>query len=312
MAKLTPHISIVSPVYKAEASLSQLVERICVALSSITDSYEIILVDDRSPDGSWAKIVQLAEENKYVRGVRLSSNSGQQHAIQAGLDASSGLYVATLDCDLQDRPEELPKLYKKALEGFEIVAARRENRKDNILKKTFSKMFYSVLGYLCETKQDNSIANFMMYHRKAVDAMAEIGDRARYYPMLSQIVGFNYTTVLVEHAKRDEGGSSYTFRKRLSLAMNTILTFSDKLLRLTVYSGCLLALVSFIALAGLLVVYLASDTVVQGWASLSIVVSMFSGIIITIVGVVGLYVGKTFESVKQRPTYIVDQTVGKS
>lgn len=311
MSKNTPHISVVSPVYKAEASLSQLVERTSRALEAMNMSYEIILVDDRSPDESWTKIVELSRGNSRIRGIRLSKNSGQQHAIQAGLDASFGLFVVTLDCDLQDKPEELPKLYDKAIEGFEIVAARRENRKDGFLKKAYSKIFYTVLGYLSETKQDNSIANFMLYHRKAVDAMAMIGDRVRYYPMLSQIIGFNYTTVLVEHAKRDEGGSSYTFRKRLSLAMNTILTFSDKLLRLTVYSGCLLALVSFIALAALLVAYLVSDTVVQGWASLSIVVSMFSGIIITIVGVVGLYVGKTFESVKQRPTYIVDQTVGK-
>ena len=159
-------ISIVSPVYRAETIIDNLVERIVGAVSQLTDNYEIILIEDCGPDNSWSKIHENCQKNPKVKGVKLSRNYGQQHAIQAGLDLSTGAYVITMDCDLQDQPEEIIKLLTKSKEGFEIVVASRKNRQDDFFKKLLSRIFYSTLGYLTETKQDRSVANFVCYQRK--------------------------------------------------------------------------------------------------------------------------------------------------
>lgn len=301
-------ISIISPIYKAESLVDKLVERTVTAVTKITNNYEIILVEDCSPDKSWKKIVENCNKNPKIKGIKLSKNSGQQHAIQAGLDASKGQFIITMDCDLQDQPEEIHKLYNKSKEGFEIVVASRKNRKDDFLKKLFSRIFYGLLSYLSETKQDRTVANFVCYQRIAVDAMSLIKDHNRYYPMLQQLVGFNYAKVEIEHAEREDGKSSYSFNKRLRLAMDTILTFSDKPLRLTVKFGVLLSFLSICTAILMVILYFYSDVKVEGWASLALLISFLSGAIISILGMVGLYVGRTFESVKQRPTYIIHKT----
>ncbi|MDF1672020.1 MAG: glycosyltransferase family 2 protein [Vicingaceae bacterium] len=300
-------ISIVSPVYRAEPIVDKLVERIVASVSKLTSSYEIILVEDGGNDGSWQKIKENCVKNTNVKGVKLSKNYGQQHALQAGLDFAKGNYIVTMDCDLQDQPEEIYKLFNKCKEGVEIVVASRKDRQDGAFKKMLSRIFYGVLGYLTETKQDRTVANFACYQRKAVDAMAQVKDHNRYYPMLQQLVGFKYVKVEIEHADREEGNSSYSFGKRMRLAMDTILTFSDKPLRLTVKFGVLLSFLSICVAIIMVVMYFFSDVKAEGWASLALMISFFSGLIIAVLGVVGLYVGRTFESVKQRPTYIVQE-----
>jgi len=302
-------ISIISPVYRAETLVDKLVERIMNSVSKLTDSYEIILVEDCGPDNSWKKIQDNCTKYPVVKGIKLSRNYGQQHAIQAGLDASSGKYVITMDCDLQDQPEEIEKLLSKSKEGFEIVVASRKNRQDDAFKKFLSRIFYSTLGYLTETKQDRTVANFVCYNRKAVDAMDRVKDHNRYYPMLQQLVGFNYAKVDIEHAEREDGNSSYSFSKRSRVAMDTILTFSYKPLRLTVKFGVFLSFLSICAAIIMVVLYIFSDVKAEGWASLALMLSFFSGIIISVLGMVGLYVGRTFESVKHRPTYIIHKTL---
>lgn len=304
-------ISIVSPVYRSEELVDKLIERIIKAISQITDSFEIILVEDCGPDNAWKKIQENCAKYDYVKGIRLSRNFGQQFALQAGLDNAKGEFVVTLDCDLQDKPEEIIKLYNKALEGYDIVAAQRENRKDSWLKKILSKVFYDVLSYLTETKQDNTIANFMLYRKNAVNAMKSMKDKTRYYPMMMQWVGFNYTKVYVEHAAREIGPSSYSLKKRLDLAISIILSFSDKPLRLTVKLGAFLAFLSFIAAFALIINYFLTDITVPGWGSLAVLISFFSGIIITVLGMVGLYVGKIFETVKDRPSYIIGTIINE-
>ncbi|MFB0923843.1 MAG: glycosyltransferase family 2 protein [Vicingaceae bacterium] len=269
-------ISIVSPVYRAETIIDNLVDRIVAAVSKLTDNYEIILVEDCGPDNSWGKIQENCSKNPKVKGVKLSRNYGQQHAIQAGLDISNGEYIITMDCDLQDQPEEIEKLLSKSKEGYEIVVASRKNRQDDFFKKFLSRIFYSTLGYLTETKQDRTVANFVCYQRKAVEAMAKVKDHNRYYPMLQQLVGFNHEKVEIEHAEREDGSSSYSFGKRLRLAMDTILTFSDKPLRLTVKFGVLLSFLSICAALTMVVLYVFSDVLAEGWASLSLLISFFS------------------------------------
>lgn len=301
-------ISVISPVYGAAALLEELVKRIETSVKKITDSYEIILVEDQGPDDSWEKIRRICRENPNVVGIRHSRNFGQQYALNCGLDHARGEWVVTLDCDLQDRPEEIIKMYGKAQEGYDIVLASRRNRRDDLLKKLYSRAFYSVLSYLTDTHQDASIANFALYHHKVVDALKSMHDYYRYYPTMIQWVGFRLTKLEIQHAGREDGKkSSYNFKKRLTLAFNTIISFSDKPLRLTVKLGILISVISALFALALVIRYFTVESEVSGWTSTFLSLWFLSGLMITILGMVGIYVGKIFENVKDRPTYIVGE-----
>ena len=305
-----PHISVISPVYGAATLLDELVARIITSVSQITEAYEIILVEDCGPDDSWEIIKKICAKNPKVSGIQHSRNFGQQYAINCGLDHARGEWVVTLDCDLQDRPEEIPNLYAKAREGFDIVLASRQNRQDDFLKKLYSRMFYRTLSYLTDTKQDASVANFALYNRKVVDALWRMADYYRYYPTMIHWVGFRLTKLEIEHAERSDGKkSSYNFRKRLNVAFDTIISFSDKPLRLTVKLGLLISVLSAIFAIALVVRYFMVDAEVSGWTSTFLSFWFLSGLMITILGMVGIYVGKIFENVKNRPTYIVGEKV---
>ncbi|WP_282783315.1 glycosyltransferase family 2 protein [Phaeodactylibacter xiamenensis] len=303
-----PFISIVSPAYRAERILPELVRRIKTSVEPITQNFEIILVEDCGPDDSWSVIQSLSEKEPRVRGFKLSRNYGQHYAITCGLDQAQGDWIVVMDCDLQDQPEEIKKLYDKALEGYDVVLARREERQDNFFKKLFSKLFYRTLGYLTGSKMDESIANFGIYHKSVIKSITQLRESIRYFPTMVKWVGFRQTSIKVEHAPRAEGETSYNFKKLLNLAIDIILAYSDKPIRLTIKAGFL---VSFFALLiGLiyLIKYFSGDIIVPGYASLIVSIWFLSGLIITILGVVGLYVGKTFEGVKQRPIYIISDT----
>ena len=290
--------------------LPELVARIVRSVTPITTDFEIVLVDDRSPDDSWASIQEQVSLDPRVRGLRLSRNFGQHRAISAGLDFSRGEWVVVMDCDLQDRPEEIPALFARAREGADMVLARRHERQDNPLKKLFSKLFYGTLGYLTGSRQDSAIANFGIYHRKVIDAICSMRESARYFPTMARWVGFRVATLNVEHAERAEGTSSYNFRRLINLALDIILAYSDKPLRLTVKFGLLVSATSFLGAVYMLIRAMEGKIQVLGYASLIVSIWFFSGIIILIIGIIGLYLGKTFEGVKNRPIYVVDDFIG--
>lgn len=202
-------ISVVSPVYHGELSVEELVRRVQVACESIVQSYEIILVEDGSPDGSWEKIETLMGSVRGVKGIRLSRNFGQHYAIAAGLARAKGRWVVVMDCDLQDRPEEIPFLYKKALEGFDLVVARRTVRLDSFTKRMFSKVFYWTLSWLTDTEQNSETANFGIYSRKVIDTINSLRENFKYFPVMTRWVGFKRVEIEVEHARREHGKSSY-------------------------------------------------------------------------------------------------------
>jgi dolichol-phosphate mannosyltransferase len=301
----SPDISIVIPVYGCKSCLIELYLRIKQTLELASHDFEIILVNDASPDGAWDTIVEIAQKDPRVKGINLSRNFGQHYAITAGLNSCTGEWVVVMDCDLQDRPEEIINLYNKALEGWDVVFASRTNRKDGFIKRSFSKLFYLTLGYLTNTEQDASIANFGIYHKNVIDAINKMDDYQRYFPTMVKWVGFSNTKINVEHAQRIEGKSSYSFTKSLRLSIDVILSFSDKPLRLTVKFGFALSSIAFIYAIYNLVLFFMGSIKVPGYTSLIVSIWFLSGLIITIVGVVGLYIGKTFDKVKGRQTYIV-------
>ena len=289
-----PILSIVSPVYRAEKLLSDLVQRIKSAVSQISTDFEIILVEDASPDNSWAEIERLSLIHPEIHGIKLSRNFGQHYAITAGLDQAKGEWVVVMDCDLQDRPEEIPGLFKKAQEGFEVVLARRANRQDGFFKRFSSKLFYRTLAWLTGSQQDETIANFGIYHQNVIKEITRMRESIRYFPTMVRWVGFRQTAIDVVHAANEDRGSSYNFKRLFNLALDIMLAYSDKPIRLTVKLGLLVALTGFLFAIFTLIRYLQGDIIVAGYASLIISLWMLTGFLLVTLGMVGLYVGKTY------------------
>ena len=300
-------ISVVSPVYRGEKMVSELVRRNVEALTEMGVDYEIILVNDASPDESWGEIVKECKKNPKVKGLNLSRNFGQHYAITAGLSYATGDWIVVMDCDLQDRPEEIPNLYAKAQEGYDSVLAQRVQRSHGWFKKMGSKCFYKVFSYLTETKQDASVANFGIYNRKVIDAVLSMGDAMRYFPTQIQWVGFKRAYLPIQHDERAEGKSTYNLSRLFRLAFDTIISFSDKPMRLMVKMGLFVTLAAFIVGIVFLVRYCLGEIEVLGFTSLIISLWLLGGIIISLIGVVGIYLGKLFEKAKDRPTFIVNQ-----
>ncbi|NCY22671.1 glycosyltransferase [bacterium] len=300
-------LSLVSPVYRSEALIFPLVEQIRSVLSG--KDYEIVLVDDGSPDASWERIQEAAARFPEVRGIRLSRNFGQHYAISAGLQESRGKKTVVLDCDLQDRPAEIPRLLAKALEGYDIVLAQRGRRRDGIGKRLGSFLFYRLLSCLTGTPQDPSIANFGVYDRRVVEAINSLSETIRYFPTMVRWVGFRSTTVPVEHQARPHGRSSYRLFQRFQLALDICLAYSDKPLRWVVMAGFAISLLGFIFAVYTLSLAIAGKIQVLGYASLMVSLWFLTGLNILIVGVVGLYVGKSFDGIKRRPPYIIASRV---
>lgn len=307
--KTKPLISIVTPVYQARKFLDELVERIEKAAKAITDNFEIILVDDDSPDDSWQIIEAMARDRHYLKGIKLSRNFGQHYAITAGLDQAGGDWIVVMDCDLQDRPEEITNLWATAQLGYDVVLAKRIRRRDGFFKKTGSKIFYRTLAYLTGSQQDETIANFGIYHQKVIKEIVKMRESIRYFPTMVKWVGFNQTTLEVEHAPRKEGGSNYNFKRLFNLGLDIMLAHSDKPLRLTIKLGMMVAITGFLFALFTFFQYFRNEIIVAGYASLIISIWVLTGFILMTLGMVGLYVGKTFEGVKNRPIYIVEKRV---
>ncbi len=298
-------LSVVIPVYMGEPFLEELYTRIRQSAERLTPNWELILVNDASPDGSWRNIVKLAERDTRVIGLNLSRNFGQHYAITAGLSAVSGDWVVVMDCDLQDMPEEIPVLYAKAQEGFDSVFARRVERQDNWVKKGCSRLFYQVFSFLTGTHMDASIANFGIYHRKVIEAILSLGDSIRFFPAMAQWVGFRQAACPVRHATRAAGESSYSWRKLFQLALDNMIAFSDKPLRITAWSGLCISILAVLVTLFYLCLALSGSIKVMGYASLILSIWFNTGIMLMTIGMVGIYVGKTFSQTKRRPTFIV-------
>jgi len=301
-----PHLSVVIPVYKAEGCLNELYDRLKASLEKITTDFEIILVEDCGGDNSWKIILELARKDSRVKGMQFSRNFGQHYGITAGIDHCDGDWIVVMDCDLQDRPEEIPRLYAKAQDGYEIVVARRGRRNDPRLKRFTSWLFYRIFSYLADLNYDGEVGNFRILSRKVIDNLRQMREQLRFFGGLVQWVGFPTGSIDVQHDERFEGKSSYTVAKLLKLAGETILAYSDKPLRLVVRFGFAVSALAF--LYGAFIIYhgIVHELPIAGWGSLIVSLYFIGGVIISTLGIVGIYLGKTFDETKRRPLYIVN------
>lgn len=301
-----PHLSVVIPVYKAEGCLNELYDRLKKSLETITIDFEIILVEDCGGDNSWKIITEIATKDSRVKGIQFSRNFGQHYGITAGIDYCDGDWIIVMDCDLQDRPEEIPRLYAKAQDGYEIVVARRGRRNDPFLKRFTSWLFYRIFSYLADLNYDGEVGNFRILSRKVIDNLRQMREQLRFFGGLVQWVGFPTGSIDVQHDERFEGKSSYTVAKLLKLAGETILAYSDKPLRLVVRFGFAVSALAF--LYGAFIIYhgIVHELPIAGWGSLIVSLYFIGGVIISTLGIVGIYLGKTFDETKRRPLYIVN------
>jgi polyisoprenyl-phosphate glycosyltransferase len=303
-------LSIVSPVYNAENIIDELIKQIEESVLSITKNYELILVDDCGKDNSWLKIEEQCKNNSCIKGIKLSRNFGQHHAITAGLAHATGEWIIVMDCDLQDKPSEIINLYNYVLEKkADIVLASRKNRQDSFLKKTTSKLFYQVFQYLSEMKFDGTTANFGIYNHKVIKAVLKMNEPMRSFPSMINWVGFKQEVLEVHHQDRYEGKSTYTYKKLIQLASNIIIAYSDKPLKLTIKLGFILSTSAFIIAIIYSINYFLGKITLSGFASLIISIWFLSGLTILILGVLALYISKIFESVKNRPLFIIDKII---
>ena len=305
----SPHISIVSPVYRGEKMVAELVRRNVESVSTISNDYEIILVNDSSPDNSWGEIVKQCELNPKVKGINLSRNFGQHYAITAGLHYAKGDWVVVMDCDLQDRPEEMPNLYRKAMEGYDIVYARRVVKHVGWWKRFSSVAFHAVFDWLSGVKTDPTVANFGIFKQKVIAEYNEIPQQARSFGSIVGVLGFKTGFVDVEQDESARGGSSYTLRKLLKHSFNIIVSSTNKPLRMAVGLGFGMATVSFLLALYNVIAKIIGIIHVSGYTTTVFSIWFVGGLLLFVMGVLGLYVGKIFDQVKGYPLYVVRDEV---
>jgi dolichol-phosphate mannosyltransferase len=302
-------ISVVVPIYGCADCLAALHARLSAVLVGIGKAYEIVLVDDCARDGSWAVIEALAAGDPHVRGVLLSRNYGQQLAITAGLTEARGRRIVVMDCDLQEPPEEIPRLYEQALAGHDIVYARRSGKTHGLVRVVVSRSYNAVLRRLSNLDIDPGYGALSMISSQVRDAFLRFQERDRHYLHVLKWLGFNTGEITYQHKDRHAGKSTYNLTKLISLAFDGLFFQTTNLLRWIVYAGFVTALIG-IVYAGVLVYIRFAVGGVPGWTSLTVLLLVLTGMLMTSIGVCGLYLGKIFEQVKDRPLFVVRKTTG--
>lgn len=302
-------LSVIIPVYGCIDTIDELYKRLNINLKKVAKNYEIIFVDDSNNLSTWNKLKNISKKSKKVLCISLSRNFGQHAAVTAGLENSNGDWIVIMDCDLQDKPEEIINLVKNCENDCDIVYASRKKRNDNFIKKISSILFYSLMSWLTNIKLDYTVSNFGLYKQKVIKAVLSLEDNHRFFPLLVRWVGFNSKTIVVKHEKRGKGRSGYSIRKLILLAFRTIISFSDKPLRIIMYIGFLIASVASIVAIYFLYLALNGYVSVIGWPSLIVSIWFFGGTLLGVIGLVGLYIGKTFDQTKKRPVYIIAKKI---
>ena len=302
-------ISVVAPVFNERGTLPELHRRLSAVLQELGE-YEVVLVDDGSSDGSWNTLLELAARDPHVRLLRLSRNFGHQAALSAGLDAARGDAVVTMDADLQDPPEVIPKLVAKWLEGFDVVyAVRGEREGEPRIRLASISLFYRVLHRITPNEIPQNVGDFRLLSRRAADAIAAMPERARFLRGMTTWIGYRQTGVPYPREARFAGESKYPARKLVRLALDGITSFSTTPIKLVTAIG--FALVVFCGGVLVWTVYVRFFTShhPQGWTSVIAVVLLLGGVQLLSLGVIGQYVARIFDETKQRPLYLVDEVV---
>jgi dolichol-phosphate mannosyltransferase len=303
--------SIVVPVYNEAEVLQALYNRLTPVMAGLGESYEIIFVNDGSTDESPLLLQDLQGKDKHLKLLSLSRNFGHQIAITAGLDHSLGQAVVVMDADLQDPPEVIPQLVDQWRKGYDLVSAVREKRRgEGLFKRATAALFYRLLRHLTVTEIALDAGDFRLMSRKAVETLKGIRERSRFLRGLSGWIGFRQTSVSFVRDVRQAGETKYPLKKMVRFALNGIMSFSSVPLQMASYLGFLVSSVSFFYMVYAIGLKLFTDRVVLGWASVMVAVLFLGGVQLVSLGIIGEYIGRIYDEVKQRPLYIVDEARG--
>ncbi|MDQ8199115.1 glycosyltransferase family 2 protein [Pelagicoccus enzymogenes] len=300
-------LSIVIPCFNEESLIEELLRRVIQAASeTCPQSFEIIMVDDGSSDGTWELIQKSVRCTPELSGIKLSRNFGHQYALRAGLEYSKGNSVLIIDADLQDPPELMKPMYDKLQSGYDVVYGLRKSREaETLFKKASAFAFYRILEKLADVKIPKDTGDFRIMTRKVVDALLQMPERDCFTRGMVSWLGFNQTPYEYERKARSCGETKYPLRKMLRLAADALLSFSSKPLRLCSLFGAASAIASISLAAYIIVSYFLNKTV-PGWASLGVIVTIFSSIQLFSIGLLGEYVSRIYVEGKRRPLYLVD------
>jgi len=306
---MKPVFSIVAPVYNEIACLDALLERIQEVMDSTGETWELILVDDGSTDGSTDKIRQLAEIDHRVRKVIFARNFGHQIAVTAGLDFSRGDAVVIIDADLQDPPEVILELIARWREGYEVVYAQRTEREgETWFKRVTASVFYRTIYRITDVKIPLDTGDFRLLDRKVVNVINSMRERHRFLRGMSAWVGFKSVGVPYKRAARFAGSTKYPFKKMLKLALTAVTSFSYVPLQISMWLGFISAGLSIIAIPVVVILRLAGSQFFFGQATTLIAVLFLGGVQLISLGILGEYVGRIYDEVKGRPLYITSET----
>lgn len=304
-------ISVVVPSYNEEANIFALYERLNTALEKITPDHEIVFVDDGSKDSTAEKILKLRNADERVKLVSFARNFGHEMANTAGFRYAKGEAVVIIDADLQDPPELIVEMYAKFKEGFDVVYAKRISRKkESFLKKFTSKGFYRVMNALSDVEVPLDTGDFRLLSRRVVDEINALEEHNRYFRGLTHWVGFNVGYVEFHRDERFAGETKYNYIKLFKLAFDAILSFSYKPLKIFSLIGLWVSGLSFLMLIYLGVSKLLGRYAVEGWTSMMVILLFCFGILMVQVSIIGEYVGRIYEEVKNRPLFIVGKKEG--
>lgn len=301
-------ISIVIPVYGNKKLVQMLYDRLLTSLSMLDVDFEIIMVNDACPYGSGDEIEKLAEQDKRVKLIDLARNFGQHYAIKAGLDHAQGDWAVVMDCDLQDKPEDIIELYNKAQHGYECVFAARGTRKDTFLKKLFSRTFKIFNNVISEVKYEDNIGNYSIISRKVISEYKKIKEVNFNYNSMILWLGFKTAYINVEKTERETGSSSYTAKKMIRLAISSIVSQTNKPLIFSTYCSFFLFILCFIGVIRLFTNYYFLGVPLLGWTSIMVSIFFIGGLLFAYLSILGLYIGSIFKEVKKRPLYIIGKT----
>lgn len=302
-------LSVVVPVFNEEDTLRELHSRLSAALPPV-EVWEIVLVDDGSADGSWPLMRELSAADPRLRLVRLSRNFGHQAAITAGLEAARGEAVIVIDGDLQDPPELIPELVARWRDGFDVVyAVRAERTGENPVRLLAISLFYKLFRRISGGDIPANVGDFRLMSRRVVDALMAMPERARFLRGMTSWVGFKQTGVEYRRDPRYAGSSKYPPRKLVRLALDGIVSFSTIPIKLVAWLGFALVVFCLVVLGWTLYTRFFTNSAPQGWTSLLVVVLLLGGVQLLSLGIIGQYVARIFDEVKQRPLYLVAETV---
>lgn len=306
----SPRVSLAIPLLNERQTVPELYRRVSTVLNGLPGGpHEMVFVDDGSTDGTPEELGRLAVTDPRMRVVVLSRNFGHQAAITAGMDYVTGDVVVTMDGDLQDAPEEIPRLLAEYHQGFDVVYSIRASRKEGFLLRTCYAIFYRTIRWLANIHLPESAGDFALVSRRVVDEIQRSPERHRYLRGLRAWVGFRQTGIPVDRQARHGGESKYTIRKLVRLALDGIISFSAAPLRAATFAGAVAISIPLVYSLYALVAKIFWQHAPEGFTALIMVITFLAGIQFLLLGIIGEYIGRTYDEVKQRPHYIVARVV---